>query len=875
MSPSILVAAIMMVATASLSPALSSQLMEAQSNDYDRSCYVPPSEQRGDTEKLISSEMYFPPLPSEDANSDFQDYEMLPFPNGTCGVDVYYCNFHIWFNAGLNQMIKQVTAKFPEYCTISSETTWYFKLLTTGMYSPTLGTSVSLVPEEELSRLPPEWKQGVIMLVHLDYIPSAQPLEIHCNLSDILQPNPQSPYNLNFTFEVNGCPFGRYGGLCDQTCSCVEGVECHSFNGVCMCPTGLVGTHCEYTAPILSVQQRQVYIPFGTSFNLTCTADGMIPTNYSWTKDGNPTPLLSESRKKTVLYKPSPSVLTSTVDAYNTTVNGGYICEVYDENGTVYRQHVNVTVIAVPDPFIQVPQNQTTLIDRNVVFTCKTKKEAGTIKWVKGHNQLTSEIRDEVGRYGVRHLSDGVSELHIYGVEFPDEDVYRCYVGFTFEGPDLNYAEAQLIVQSDPPTICSFQDVVNATSGQKVTLTCQMKKVKPSPSITWFIEGRGMIPNPTTVTTLSDDQYSYDVITSMTFVPTPGDNRRRVYVAMESPAWEGTTEVSTSLDVKYEPIVEISPDPISLASGQDAVISCLTKGNPDPTSYTWTLDRPGKTPQTNLSTSDTYRLRNVDMTYDLASLTCSAGNEIGETSDTVKMRVTENGWTRAAISAFGVSGGMCVLFLVISSLLAYRFRKEVILWWSAKTGKNKDDKDFDVFISYKSGTPDEEFVINDLIPRLEKDGYRVCVHYRFFLPGRSIIDNISDAVRRSRKTLLLLTPGFVESEWCRFEFQAALLQMLRRQMDIIPVIFEDLGTPEKLSEDLQTVLRTLSYITWPSAVLDGRGPQREDDEEQFWKLLWESLPSTPLGLEEPVFSLSMGNDEDQLIDTEEEGYDSL
>ena len=100
--------------------------------------------------------------------------------------------------------------------------------------------------------------------------------------------------------------------------------------------------------------------------------------------------------------------------------------------------------------------------------------------------------------------------------------------------------------------------------------------------------------------------------------------------------------------------------------------------------------------------------------------------------------------------------------------------------------------------------------------------------------------------------------------------------MLRRQMDIIPVIFEDLGTPEKLSEDLQTVLRTLSYITWPSAVMDGRGPQREDDEEQFWKLLWESLPSTPLGLEEPVFSLSMGNDEDQLlIDTEEEEYDSL
>ncbi len=196
---------------------------------------------------------------------------------------------------------------------------------------------------------------------------------------------------------------------------------------------------------------------------------------------------------------------------------------------------------------------------------------------------------------------------------------------------------------------------------------------------------------------------------------------------------------------------------------------------------------------------------------------------------------------------------MCLLVLVVSSVLAYCFRKEVVLWWSAKSGKNKnlDDKDFDVFISYKSGTPDEEFVVQELIPRLEQDGYRVCVHFRFFLPGRSIIDNISDAVRRSRKTLLLLTPGFVESEWCRYEFQAALLQMLRRQMDIIPVIFEDLGNPGNLSEDLQSVLRTLSYITWPNAVLNGRGPQREDDQEQFWKLLCESLPDNPLGLEEP------------------------
>ncbi len=217
--------------------------------------------------------------------------------------------------------------------------------------------------------------------------------------------------------------------------------------------------------------------------------------------------------------------------------------------------------------------------------------------------------------------------------------------------------------------------------------------------------------------------------------------------------------------------------------------------------------------------------------------------------------------------------------LVFSVVLAHRFRKEVVLWWSAKTDKTKDGKDFDVFISYKSGTPDEEFVVQELIPRLEQDGYRVCVHYRFFLPGRSIIDNISNAVRLSRKTLLLLTPGFVESEWCRYEFEAALLQMLRRQMDIIPVIFENLGNLENLSEDLQTLLRTLSYITWPGAVLDGRGAQWEADEEQFWKLLRESLPRLPLGLAEPPYDLPRGeeevNDEPEVGNVNVEGVELL
>ncbi len=111
---------------------------------------------------------------------------------------------------------------------------------------------------------------------------------------------------------------------------------------------------------------------------------------------------------------------------------------------------------AVPDPFLQVPQNQTALIDRNVTFTCTTKEVAGTIRWVKGNKPPSSEIKDEVGRYGILYLPGGVSELHIYNVQFSDEDVYRCYVGYTFKEPDLTYSEANLIVQCKHDVIISL-----------------------------------------------------------------------------------------------------------------------------------------------------------------------------------------------------------------------------------------------------------------------------------------------------------------------------------------------------------------------------------------------------------------------------------
>jgi tetratricopeptide (TPR) repeat protein len=74
---------------------------------------------------------------------------------------------------------------------------------------------------------------------------------------------------------------------------------------------------------------------------------------------------------------------------------------------------------------------------------------------------------------------------------------------------------------------------------------------------------------------------------------------------------------------------------------------------------------------------------------------------------------------------------------------------------------------YDVFISYSHA--DEVWVTGTLLPRLEGAGLRVCIDYRDFDPGRPSLVNMENAVERSRKTLIVLTPAWVESVWTTFE----------------------------------------------------------------------------------------------------------
>ena len=78
----------------------------------------------------------------------------------------------------------------------------------------------------------------------------------------------------------------------------------------------------------------------------------------------------------------------------------------------------------------------------------------------------------------------------------------------------------------------------------------------------------------------------------------------------------------------------------------------------------------------------------------------------------------------------------------------------------------RSEYQYDVLISHSRG--DREWVDEWLLPRLEQAGLHVAVDYRDFVVGMPRIENIERMVRNSRRTIVVLTPEWLESEWNSF-----------------------------------------------------------------------------------------------------------
>uniref|UniRef100_A0A3B3ZFC9 TIR domain-containing protein n=1 Tax=Periophthalmus magnuspinnatus TaxID=409849 RepID=A0A3B3ZFC9_9GOBI len=125
---------------------------------------------------------------------------------------------------------------------------------------------------------------------------------------------------------------------------------------------------------------------------------------------------------------------------------------------------------------------------------------------------------------------------------------------------------------------------------------------------------------------------------------------------------------------------------------------------------------------------------------------------------------------------------------------------------------------YDAFVSYN--VHDEDWVYKELVPELEeRQGWRLCLHHRDFEPGKAIVENITDAIYSSRKTLCVISHQYLGSEWCSREIQMASFRLFDEQKDVLILLFLEEISPNQLNPfyRMRKWLRSRTYLSWSQA----------------------------------------------------------
>ncbi|KAK3578930.1 hypothetical protein CHS0354_035562 [Potamilus streckersoni] len=200
---------------------------------------------------------------------------------------------------------------------------------------------------------------------------------------------------------------------------------------------------------------------------------------------------------------------------------------------------------------------------------------------------------------------------------------------------------------------------------------------------------------------------------------------------------------------------------------------------------------------------------------DVDQVLCESGQPKGKPIiDALDSEFVCDGISLALVLAISF-GGLSVIVIFLFTLYFFREPIKVLLianysCFQCLRRKVATNLPFDIFISYSSC--DDTYVQDVLIPKLENDGFRLFTQDNF-IPGIPITDNILKGIDSSFTTLIILSNKFLESDWCKYEFEQAYLKVLQeKERHLIILSLDNELNKERTPKTLTLYLKMNNYI---------------------------------------------------------------
>ncbi|ELU06716.1 hypothetical protein CAPTEDRAFT_209087 [Capitella teleta] len=136
-----------------------------------------------------------------------------------------------------------------------------------------------------------------------------------------------------------------------------------------------------------------------------------------------------------------------------------------------------------------------------------------------------------------------------------------------------------------------------------------------------------------------------------------------------------------------------------------------------------------------------------------------------------------------------ILSGMLGAVLLLFSLAVLLFRRRFSTSFDVRVFNDWDDNPSGRYDAFMSFAWDDYTRVRTVVDSLEDEhGFVCCVHNRDFLPGQRFLDQMGECMNASRRVLCFLSPSFIRSNYCIWEFTHALegdLQRGRKRLAII------------------------------------------------------------------------------------------